>query len=53
MLRESDAPLNVVLRAMADGVPVTEIAEVLELELPRLAKVLEFAAAAYVSNALN
>ena len=53
MLRESDAPLNVVLRAMADGVSVTEIAEVFELEPPRLAKVLEFAAAAYVFNALN
>ena len=47
MLRESDAPLNVVLRAIADGVPVTEIAEAFELDLARLAKVLEFAAATF------
>lgn len=53
MLRASDAPLNVVLRAVADGCPVTEIAEVLELELSRLAKVIEFASPAYEPNALN
>jgi hypothetical protein len=53
MLCASDAPLNVVLGAIAEGSPVTEIAEVFELELPRLVKVLEFAAAAYESNALN
>jgi hypothetical protein len=43
MLRESDAPLSVILRAIADGIPVTEIAEVFGLELFQLAKVLEFA----------
>jgi hypothetical protein len=43
MLCESDAPLSVVLRAVADGIPATEIAEVFELELLQLAKVLEFA----------
>lgn len=53
MLRASDAPLNIVLRAIADGHSVTEIAEAFELELPRLAKVREFATPAYESNALN
>jgi hypothetical protein len=43
MLRDSDAPLTVVLRAIADGIPVTEITEVYEVELFQLAKVLEFA----------
>ena len=42
MLRDSDAPLNVVLRAIADGIPVTEITEVYDVELLQLAKVLEF-----------
>jgi len=41
----SDAPLKVVLQAVADGFPLTEISETFELELPRLAKVLEFAGA--------
>ena len=43
MLRESDAPLSVVLRGIAEGIPVTEIAEVYDVELLQLAKVLEFA----------
>ncbi|HVM93898.1 MAG TPA: hypothetical protein VMT67_13840 [Terriglobales bacterium] len=53
MLRDSEAPLNVVLRAAADGIPMTEIAEAFELELPRLARVLEFAATAQEADALN
>jgi len=43
MLRDSDAPLSVVLRAIADGIPVTEITEVYDVDLLQLAKVLEFA----------
>ncbi len=40
-----DAPLKVVLRAVSDGFPVSQIAETFELEPSRLAKVLEFAGA--------
>jgi hypothetical protein len=43
LFRESDAPLNIVLRAIAEGYSATEIAETFELEPPHLAKVLEFA----------
>ncbi len=46
MLRESDAPLNAVLRAVSDGFPLPEIAEVFDLELSRLAKIVQFAIAA-------
>jgi hypothetical protein len=53
VLRETDAPLNQVLRAVADGDPVSEIAEIFDLQLAHLAKVLEFAGAAQLSNALN
>ncbi|HVP50091.1 MAG TPA: hypothetical protein VMT56_02605 [Candidatus Bathyarchaeia archaeon] len=53
MLRDSEAPLNVVLRAAADGIPMTEIADAFELELPRLARVLKFAATAQEADALN
>jgi hypothetical protein len=53
MIRDSEAPLNVVLRAVADGIPAAEIAEVFELELSRLAKVLEFAATPLMADALN
>lgn len=44
MLRESDAPLNAVLRAVSDGFPLSEIAEAFDLEPPRLAKIVQFAA---------
>lgn len=53
VLRETDAPLSQVLRAVADGLPLSEITEIFELELPQLTKVLDFAGAAQVSNALN
>lgn len=53
VLRETDAPLNQVLRAVADGDPVSEVAEIFDLEPEHLAKVLEFAGAPQVSNALN
>jgi hypothetical protein len=43
VLRDSDAPLSEVLGAVADGNPVPEVAEIFDLELPRLEKVLEFA----------
>ena len=39
------APLAEVLRGVADGHPVEEVAEAFVLELPQLAKVLEFAGA--------
>ncbi len=42
-LRGADAPLNEVLRAAADGLPLSSIAQVFELELPQLEKVIEFA----------
>jgi hypothetical protein len=45
LLTASDAPLKVVLGAVADGCTLTEISETFELELPRLAKILEFAGA--------
>ena len=53
LLRETDAPLFQVLRAVADGLPLSEIAEIFGLELPQLSKLLDFAGAAQVSNALN
>ena len=43
MLRDSDAPLSVILRAVADGIPATEIAEVYDFDMLQLAKLLEFA----------
>lgn len=42
-LRGADAPLNEVLRAVADGLPLPKIAEVFDLELSQLEKVIEFA----------
>jgi hypothetical protein len=53
VLRETDAPLTQVLRAVADGEPMPEVAEIFDLQLPQLVKVLEFAGAAQLSNALN
>jgi hypothetical protein len=44
LLRETDAPLFQVLRAVADGIPLSKIAEVFDLELPHLTTVIEFAA---------
>ena len=49
----SDAPVNSVLHAFADGHPPAEIAEVFGIELLSLAKVVQFAAAAYEANAAN
>ena len=43
MLRDSDAPLSEVLGAVADGNPVPEVAQIFDLELRHLEKVLEFA----------
>jgi hypothetical protein len=43
MIRDSEAPLKGTLRAVAEGIPLDEICETLEVELPRLQKVLEFA----------
>jgi hypothetical protein len=43
MIRDSEAPLKATLRAVAEGIPLAEISETLEVELPRLEKVLEFA----------
>jgi hypothetical protein len=53
LFRESDAPLNIVLRALAEGYSVTEVAETFELEPPQLANVIQFASAKSESNALN
>jgi len=53
LLRETDAPLFQVLRAVADGLPISEIAEIFDLELPQLERLLEFAATPPESNALN
>lgn len=53
LLRETDAPLFQVLRAVADGLPLTEIAEIFTVQLPQLERLLEFAATPQESNALN
>jgi hypothetical protein len=53
LLRATDAPLTEVLRAVADGIPVPDVAETFDLDPPHLAKVLEFAGAAHLFNALN
>ena len=53
MLRESDAPLSEVLGALADGIPAPKVAEIFELDLLRLAKVMEFAATPLRPDALN
>jgi hypothetical protein len=53
LLRETDAPLFQVLRAVADGLPLTEIAEIFALELPQLKKLLDFAEAHQVSSAID
>ena len=53
VLRATDAPLTEVLRAVADAIPPSEIAEVFDLEPSHLAKVIEFATAAGFSDALN
>ena len=53
VLQGTDAPLTEVLRAVAEGEPVPEIAEIFGLEMSELAKVLDFAGAPQVSNALN
>jgi hypothetical protein len=53
VLRESDAPLSEVLGALADGIPALEVAEMFELDLLRLAKVMEFAATPLRPDALN
>ena len=53
MLRESDAPLSEVLGALADGVPAPKVAEIFELDLLQLAKVMEFAATPHAPDALN
>lgn len=45
MIRASEAPLKATLRAVAEGIPLNEISETLEVEMPRLEKVLEFALA--------
>ncbi len=53
MLRATDAPLPEVLRALADGHPVARVAEIFDLELPHLLKVIQFVDAAQSSGALN
>ena len=53
ILRESEAPLSEVLGALADGIPASEVAEIFELDLLRLAKVMEFAATPQDSDALH
>ena len=45
VLRGTLAPLAEVLQSIADGYPVAETAELYQLELPQLAKVLMFAGA--------
>jgi hypothetical protein len=46
VLQDTDAPLTEVLRAIADGEPVPQIAEIFGLEMSQLAEVVKFAAAA-------
>lgn len=53
VLKDTDAPLSQVLRAVADGLPPYEVVEIFDLEIPQLMKVLDFAGAPPVSNALN
>ena len=53
VFRESDAPLSEVLGALADGVPAPKVAEIFELDLLQLAKVMEFAATPQTPGALN
>jgi hypothetical protein len=53
VLRDTDAPLFQVLRAAADGLPLTEVAEIFAVELPQLERLLEFAATPQESGALN
>jgi hypothetical protein len=43
VLRDSDAPLSEVLGCVADGNSVPEVAEIFQLDLPQLTKVIEFA----------
>jgi hypothetical protein len=42
VLRDSDAPLSEVLGAVADGNSVPEVAQIFQLDLPQLQKVIEF-----------
>ena len=53
LLRGTDAPLNEVMAAIDDGVPIPEIARIFTLDIALLAKVMEFAAASQECDALN
>jgi hypothetical protein len=52
-LRGTDAPINEVMAALDDGIPVPQVAGLFGLDLAVLAKVIEFAAAPQESDALN
>jgi hypothetical protein len=53
LLRGTDAPVNEVMAAIDDGIPVAEIARIFGLDTAQLANVIEFAATPQESNALN
>jgi hypothetical protein len=53
LLRGSDAPINEVMSAIDDGIPVPEIAKIFSIELALLARVIEFAATAQEADAIN
>ena len=53
LLRGTDAPLNEVMAAIDDGIPLPEIAGIFELDPAQLAKVIEFAAALPEPDAIN
>ena len=53
LLRGTDAPVNEVMAAIDDGIPVAEIARIFGLDIAQLAKVIEFAATPQESDALN
>lgn len=53
VLRETDAPLSQVLRAVADGHPVASVAEIFDLELSHLLEVIDFVEATQSADALN
>lgn len=53
LLRGTDAPINEVMSAIDDGIPVPEIARIFSLDLALLARVIEFAATPQEADALN
>ena len=53
LLRDTDAPVNEVMAAIDDGIPVAEIARIFGLDIAQLTRVIEFAAASQESDALN